>query len=150
MKIIKDKQIIDNSWTHLSDEDTISTDHITVSLARWKDEQSVLIKHQKHIGIRLSSSDDAEDIIDSLDKISLIALEFPAFTDGRAFSQARLLRSRHHYQGEIRAIGHYMPDQVFYLHRVGINAFEFETTTELEVALASINDFSVTYQSSTH
>ncbi|MBC8392295.1 MAG: DUF934 domain-containing protein, partial [Deltaproteobacteria bacterium] len=80
--------------------------------------------------------------------IQLIELDFPAFTDGRIFSHAWLLRGRYNYQGEIRATGHFMPDQVFYLSRVGVNAFNLEKTEDLPVALSNLNDFSVNYQKS--
>jgi len=150
MKIIKDKQIIEDTLTHVADNEEISSKNITVSLSRWKSEKAKLTEHQGTIGVRVSPADNIEDIADDLTLISLIAVELPAFTDGRAFSHTRLLRDRYNYQGEIRAIGSYMPDQVFYLTRVGVNAFEFDKADDLNVALSTMNDFSVNYQSSTN
>lgn len=150
MKIIKDKKIVDDSWTHLSDNDELLSGNITVSLARWKAEGTKLSSRKESIGIRLSTSDKIEDIASDLAQVSLIALEFPAFTDGRSFSHARLLRSRYGFSGEIRAIGNYMADQAFYLSRVGVNAFQLEDQKDLATALSTINDFSVKYQTSTH
>jgi uncharacterized protein (DUF934 family) len=150
MQIIKDKQIIEDNWTHLTDTDELSDGNITVSLARWKEEKSILGNRKSSTGIRLSTSDKIEDIADDLDKIPLIALEFPAFTDGRSFSHARLLRNRYGFNGEIRAIGNYMADQVFYLSRVGVNAFQLERPEDLVTALSTMNDFTVKYQSSTN
>lgn len=150
MQIIKDKQIIEDNWTHLTDNDELSDGNITVSLARWKEEKSILGNRKSSIGIRLSTSDKIEDLIDDLDKIPLIALEFPAFTDGRSFSHARLLRSRYGFNGEIRAIGSYMADQVFYLSRVGVNAFQLDKPEDLVTALSTMNDFTVKYQPSTN
>ena len=149
MKIIKDKQIVDDNWTHVSDNDTITPGDITLSLARWKKEKSALNKHAGKIGIRLSPADPIEDTADDLSSISLIALEFPAFTDGRSFSQARILRNRYHYKNEIRALGDFMPDQVFYLSRVGVNAFQLKDPAQLDAALATMTDFTVQYQAST-
>lgn len=146
MKIIKDKQIIDDSWTHTADGDSLPSGKTTVSLARWKDENIAL---NDNIGIRLSPADHVDDIAGNLDKLSLIALDFPAFTDGRGFSHARLLRSRYGFTGEIRAIGSYMADQVFYLSRVGVNAFQFDDIKQLDTALSTIGDFTVKYQNST-
>ena len=80
--------------------------------------------------------------------IQLIELDFPDFADGRLFSHAWLLRGRYNYQGEIRATGHYMPDQVFYLSRVGVNAFNPEKVEDLPVVLSHLNDFTVKYQNS--
>ncbi|MCK4840555.1 MAG: DUF934 domain-containing protein [Methylococcales bacterium] len=148
MKIIKDKQIIEDNWTHIADDAELTNGNITVSLSRWNHED--LNNHQGKVGIRLLPADKVEDITDELNKIPLIVLEFPIFTDGRSFSHARLLRSRFNYKGEIRAIGSYMPDQVFYLSRVGVNAFQLEKPEELAVALSTMNDFTVKYQQSTN
>lgn len=148
MKIIKDKQIIDDNWTHIADDEKISSGDITVSLARWKEKKAELNNHSGRMGVRLLPSDKVEDISADLAKIKVVALEFPVFTDGRGFSHARLLRGRYHFNGEIRAIGHFMPDQVFYLSRVGINAFQLDNPEELPVALSTLADFTVNYQSS--
>ncbi|KAF3981640.1 MAG: DUF934 domain-containing protein [Methylococcales symbiont of Hymedesmia sp. n. MRB-2018] len=149
MKIIKDKKIIEDNWSHITDDDAISLGNITISLSRWNDEKSSLGSHTGKIGIRLAPSDIIEDISDDLNKISLIGLEFPAFTDGRSFSHARLLRSRYGFKDEIRAMGNFMPDQVFYLSRVGVNAFQLNNSDQLEAALSTMNDFTVQYQAST-
>lgn len=146
MKIIKDKQIIEDNWSHIADNDSLTEENITVSLARWKEEKKNLCRDKKGIGIRLLPSDNVEDIAEDLDKISLVALEFPAFTDGRSFSHASILRNRYGFDGEIRAIGNYMPDQVFYLSRVGVNSFQLKTQGELDTALSTMNDFTVKYQ----
>ena len=150
MKIIKDKHNIEESWTHIADSDEIIDGDITVSLSRWTKEKAELSNHQGNIGIRISPADTVEDIAADLKNVKLIAVEFPAFTDGRAFSHARLLRSRYGYDGEIRAIGNYMPDQVFYLTRVGVNAFQLENPEQLELALSTMDDFTVKYQASTN
>ena len=150
MKIIKDKQIVEDSWTHIADSDEITNGDITVSLSRWKKEKSDLNKHQGNIGIRISPADTVGDIATDLKNVKLVAVEFPAFTDGRAFSHARLLRSRYGFDGEIRAIGNYMPDQVFYLTRVGVNAFQLENPEQLKLALSTMDDFTVKYQVSTN
>ncbi len=148
MQIIKDRKIIEDNWTHIPDDDEISEGNITVSLSRWKEEKIKLLARKESAGVRLSPSDNVEDIADDLEQIPLVALEFPAFTDGRSFSHARLLRSRYGFNGEIRAIGNYMPDQVFYLVCVGVNAFQLEKPEELNTALSTMNDFTVQYQAS--
>jgi len=150
MKIIKDKKIIEDSWTHITDEENISNGDITVSLARWKKDKPALTSHQGNIGVRLSSADKVEDIASDLSDIPLMALEFPAFTDGRGFTHARLLRDQYAYKGEIRAMGSYMPDQAFYLSRVGVDAFQLENQDELAVALSTLEDFTVRYQTSSN
>ncbi len=148
MKIIKDKQITDDNWTHIADNDEISTGNITVTFSRWKKEKEALSHHKGEIGIRFLPSDAIEEIANILKSISAVVLEFPAFTDGRSFSQARLLRDQYKFEGEIRAVGNFMPDQVFYLSRVGVNAFQLEKPEELNSALLLLNDFTVNYQKS--
>ncbi len=148
MQVIKDKQIIENSWRYITDDEGLSSGDITVSLSKWKKDRELLLRHEGKIGIRLSPDDSIEDITDDLNKFQLIELDFPALADGRLFSHAWLLRSRYNFQNEIRATGHYIPDQVFYLSRVGVNAFYPEKQEDLPVSLACLNDFSVNYQNS--
>ncbi len=152
MKIIKDKKIVEDNWTHIADDEEIKNgdNNITISLSRWKKEKTALNNHKGEIGIRLSPADNLEDISENLQNLGLIALDFPAYTDGRLFSQARLLRSQHDFKGEIRAIGNYMPDQVFYLSRVGVNGFQLEDSEKLPLALSTLEDFTVKYQTSTN
>ncbi|TAG69437.1 MAG: DUF934 domain-containing protein, partial [Burkholderiales bacterium] len=71
--------------------------------------------HAKAIGVRLSPTDDPALLVNDLDKLSLIAIEFPAFTDGRGYSSARLLRERYGWKGELRAVGDVLRDQIFLL-----------------------------------
>ncbi len=148
MQIIKDKQIVEDNWTHVADDESIQDGNITVSLERWHKDKEQLVNHNGKLGIRLSSTDAVENIADDLKRFQLIELDFPVFTDGRAFTQARLLRGRYHFNGEIRAIGSYMLDQIFYLSRVGVNAFKLENPDELPVALTTLDDFTVKYQAS--
>jgi uncharacterized protein (DUF934 family) len=73
-------------------------------------------------------------------------LIFPTFTDGRCYSFARLLRDRYHYQGEIRAQGDILHDQLYYMTQCGINSFEMENPQRLADALVAFDDFSENYQ----
>jgi uncharacterized protein (DUF934 family) len=148
MQVIKDKQIVDDSWSYVTDDAELKEGDISVSLARWKKDKQLLLKINGKIGVRIGPADSVEDIAADLKDIQLIELDFPAFADGRIFSHAWLLRGRYNYQGEIRATGHFMRDQVYYLSRVGVNAFSLEKTEDLPVALSNLNDFSVNYQKS--
>jgi uncharacterized protein (DUF934 family) len=148
MRIIKDKQITDNSWHYAAEDEPLDTGDITVSLTRWKNTKTQLLDHTGKLGIRLTPGDSVDDLAADLSHIQLIELNFPELTDGRLFSLAWLLRSRYGYQGEIRATGRYLPDQVFYLSRVGVNAFEPLKQDDLPTLLACLNDFSTSYQQS--
>ncbi len=146
MQIIKDKQIVENTYRYLADDESLSNGNITVSLARWLQEKAQLLSHNGQVGLRLTIEDDVTLIADDLNKIALLELNFPAFTDGRLFSRAKLLRIRFGYQGEIRAVGNFMLDQVFYLSKIGVNAFHLNNEEQLPVALATLDDFSISYQ----
>ncbi|MFI3157683.1 MAG: DUF934 domain-containing protein [Methylococcaceae bacterium] len=148
MQIIKDQQIIDDSWSYVADDAELKAGDISVSLARWKKDKQQLLQSNAKVGVRIGPADSVEDLAADLNDIPLIELDFPAFADGRIFSHAWLLRGRYNYQGELRATGHFMRDQVFYLSRVGINAFSLEKAEDLPVALSTLNDFSVNYQKS--
>jgi uncharacterized protein (DUF934 family) len=146
MQIIKDKEIINNSWRFIADNDEIKSGDISFSVSRWKKDKQLLLKHSGRLGIRICPEDSIDDIADDLANLQLIELNFPALADGRLFSHAWLLRERYNYQGEIRATGHFLADQAFYLSRVGVNAFSTEKPEDLPVVLTCLNDFSVTYQ----
>jgi len=148
MQVIKDKQIIANTWTYLADDEPLLTGDVCVSVQRWLQDKSALLAHEGKIGVRITSTDAAADLANDLQHIELIELNFPAFADGRLFSQAWLLRERYHYHGEIRATGNYLPDQVFYLSRVGVNAFSPSRVEDITTTLAGLNTFTVKYQPS--
>ncbi|MGY6275857.1 DUF934 domain-containing protein [Methylomonas sp. MgM2] len=149
MPIIKDQRITENTWTFIADDSPLANGDITVTLDRWTRDKEQLLKHESQVGVRLMPGDNI-DILNKEDfnAIKLIELDFPVFADGRLFSLASLIRSKHGYHGEIRAVGNYMTDQVFYLHRVGVDAFELSETKDIERVLSALNDFSVCYQPS--
>lgn len=149
MNILKDKTIIADSWQHISDQESAPESKYTVTLNRWNQNLEADQNNIHCTGIRLNSEDQIDSFSnEDIRNIELIILEFPAFTDGRIFSQARLLRDQFKYSNEIRAKGNFMPDQVFYLSRVGVNAFEFDNQDDLEAAQSTLDDFSVAYQTS--
>ncbi|MBJ7417036.1 MAG: DUF934 domain-containing protein [Niveispirillum sp.] len=113
---------IDDRWTDLADDQDIPAEGaVIVSLERWRTERDALTSRRDAVGVRLKSNQLATEIADDLGSLSLVALEFPKFRDGRAFSAARELRERFDYKGEIRAFGHIIPDQYLFLTRVGVD-----------------------------
>jgi uncharacterized protein (DUF934 family) len=151
MQVIKDKQLIDNTWTFVDDDSEFGNNgDITVSLNRWESHKQQLAHRAGRTGVRLNPGDHTEELAGTLTGVELIELNFPVFTDGRPFSHARLLRSRLGYQGEIRAVGHYLPDQIFYLARVGVNAFQLKNKSQVPLALSCLGDFTVRYQASSN
>lgn len=149
MQIIKDKHIIDDIWQAVVDDASLPTGDIIVSFERFQQEKRQLINRRAgKLGVRLHPTDAVAELADDLKQLDLIELDFLDFADGRAFSQAWLLRERLGFKGELRAVGSYMPDQAFYLSRVGVNAFCPEKFEDLPIILAKLNEFSVNYQKS--
>ncbi len=150
MQIIKDQKIVENTWTYIPDDTKLPAEisDITVSLSRWNEEYDKLEKYQGKVGIRINPDDSIESLPPSVMKAALIEVNFPVFTDGRSFSLAQLLRTRLKFKGEIRAVGQFMPDQIFYLSRVGVNSFALENQESLADAISMFDDFSDSYQAS--
>jgi len=96
--------------------------------------------------ILLGPTDEIEGLLPYLARLSLIVVTFPKIGEGRGFSQARLLRQRYRYAGELRARGVIKRDQLFFLARCGFDSFDLDPTEDLAAALAALNDFSVAYQ----
>lgn len=152
-KIIKDGAIVDDAWSlYEPSEDsdlaaaTVPAGQQLVSLDLWLAQQETL-SQRSDIGIFLEVDDDVATIENACKTLPLIAYKFPAFMDGRGFSVAHLLRDRYAYAGELRAIGHFIRDQLCYLSRCGFNAFDLEDTN-LEEAKASLGDLQEYYQAS--
>ena len=97
-------------------------------------------------GVWLDSSEGPEALVGDLDALSIIAVNFPKFADGRSYSTAHLLRERYGYRGEIRAIGDVLHDQLFFMKRCGIDAYAVRADKDIEAALAGLSTFSDAYQ----
>lgn len=148
MEIIKKGEIVTSAWVHLGDEDARPDDEseVTVSLSRWEAERDALRARPGPVGVRLRPDDDPTPQLAELLARPLLAVEFPRFTDGRGYSLARLLRERHGYRGELRAMGHVLRDQLLYMHRCGFDAFELAPGKSVTEALAAFGELSVRYQ----
>ena len=111
---------------------------VIVSLDRYLTEREALSLRVGRLGVELSVDDRVEDLVPHLPELDLVAVHFAKFTDGRGYTLARLLRSRHDYRGELRATGDVLPDQVFYMYRCGFNAFEVRADKRLEPMTAQL------------
>jgi len=119
---------------------------VTVSIERWRGEAEALRARSGRVGVRVPGDADPDEIGPLLEGVSLVTVAFPKFTDGRGYTVARVLRERHGYAGGLRAVGHVLRDQLFYLARCGFDAFELAEGKDAGDALAAFGDFSVTYQ----
>jgi len=144
MPLLKDGAIVDDPWTFVADEDDIPADGpVVVGLKRWRAERQDLMARGTQIGIRLTSEQTPGQVEDDLRHFGLVALEFPAFTDGRSYSNARRLRERYNYRGEVRAVGDILRDQYLNLKRCGFDSLEIgegETAADWERATTMITN----------
>ncbi len=146
-RLIKGGEIVADAWIRLEDDATAPPGaDVIVSLARWKAEREALAARNGGVGVRLDGADSPAELKDDLARLGVIALAFGTFKDGRAFSHARLLRERYGFKGELRAVGDVLRDQLFFMHRCGIDAYELRPDRSAEDALAAFRELSVTYQ----
>jgi uncharacterized protein (DUF934 family) len=152
--IIKNKTIADDDWIvfRLGANDTpagvvVPPGKVIVPLKVWQAQCDVL-QARSELGVWLASDERAEDLKSDIARFSVIAVDFPKFADGRGYSIAHHLRVRLGYTGELRAIGDVLRDQMFYMQRVGFDAFAARADKDIHGALKSLSDFSVTYQAS--
>jgi uncharacterized protein (DUF934 family) len=130
-------------FASLPDEAPLPDSAVLVSLARFEAERDALIGRNAPLGVRLQSDEPPERLGGDVNRLCLVALEFPKFRDGRAFSWARQLRSRFGFWGEIRAVGDFLVDQIAYQRRVGFSAWEVAegfTVEDLGRALCEIGN----------
>ncbi len=114
-------------------------------VAVWRAERDAL-RARGEVGVWLKPDDDPELLAEDVGALPVVAVDFPKFTDGRGYSTARLLREKHGFAGELRAIGDVLRDQLYYLRQCGFNAFAVRSDRDLEDALKGFRDFSDNYQ----
>src|SRR5688572_10508901 len=146
-RIIKERRIVADDCEHLADDAALpEVGSFTVSLERWRKEREALQPRLADAGVRLPNDLDVNEVFADIAEIPRIALHFPKFGDGRALSQARVLREQHGYAGEIRATGDVQRDQLWQMYRCGIEVFEPRPDRSIEDALKAFSEMSVTYQ----
>ena len=151
-QLIKDGKLIENNWVQITPEmDGVPAEgDIIVALPYWQENKQALLARSGQVAVWLEPGEETADLADDLDKLPMIAVNFPVFSDGRGYSYARELRTRYNYQGEVRAIGDVLQDQLFYMWRCGFDAFDIRADRDAEEALNGLKVFTVTYQADTH
>lgn len=149
-RLIKDHAIVEDRYTVVSPAEdgslTLPAGPVLVSLATWQAHREALLAHPHDKGVQLKPDEFAETIANDLDTLALVAVEFPAFADGRGYSTAYTLRSRYGYKGELRAVGDVFKDTLFYQQRSGFNAFVIRADKNIDDALLGLQTFSAPYQ----
>lgn len=147
MALVKRGELAADVYTDVSAEEALpATGALIVSRAQWLEHGAALRARSEPLGIRLKSDESPETIAEDLEAFALVALEFPAFRDGRAYSYARILRERYGFGGELRAVGDVLMEQLHLMLRVGFDAFELDGPDPIEAYRKALEDFSVWYQ----
>ena len=150
MPLLRQREVVaEDEWQTLADSmgDTPPADDVPliVPFATFRENAAAFRARKGKLGIRLSPADKVEDLEPELPRVSLVALEFTGPGEGRGYSQAKLLRARYKFPGEVRAVGHVKQDQIYLMARVGIDAFELSPTEKPEEALATLERFKIAY-----
>lgn len=155
-KLVKDGAIVENEWTLMAKPEEVAAPEIKVPegkvivpLKVWQAQRETL-KQRENLGVWLDTDETADELGEEAQRFPLVAVNFPAFADGRAFTTARILRERFGFTGELRAVGYFLAEQACFLRRCGVNAMDFGTDREqhMEAAIEALNDFTEYYQSS--
>lgn len=150
-EIILRDRIVADTWQILRPESgtspVVPAGHVLVPLPIWL-EQTEVLAQRGDVGVRIAPHEDPATLRGSLDRLSVVAVDFPKFTDGRGYSIGHLLRTRYGYRGELRAIGDILPDQLDYLRRVGFDAYAVRADKDIHDALRLLTTFSEPYQNS--
>ncbi|CAG2149428.1 hypothetical protein D3C87_1131930 [compost metagenome] len=153
--------IVEDNWTVLRATETEPLDEARVAAAAqgtgavlfplsvWKAHEALLAGRDKAItGVWLAPEDEPGDAEAFFGRVSLVAVDFPVFRDGRGFSSAYLLRTRYHWDGQLRAIGDVLRDQLNFMKRCGFDAFAVRADKNIDDAIKGFTEFTVAYQAS--
>ena len=137
---------VEDPFTTVADDQDIPQGDVILSLARFEAEGERLLSEGRAVGVRLKSDEEAEALAYDLPRIAVVALEFPKFRDGRAYSNARILRERMGFKGELRAVGDVLREQAHFMLRCGFDAFEPADGSSAQQWQAVTQRFSHVYQ----
>ncbi len=147
-----DGRVADDDWILLEKETPLQdapAGDLIVPLALWRESRETLLGRDGRIGVLVYSDEQVEELDGQLEGLSIIALDFPVFSDGRSYSNARILRERMHYRGELRAVGDVLRDQIFLMRRCGFDSFALRADRPASLATTALTDFRHAYQQAT-
>ena len=147
MPLVKNGKIATDTFVHVADDADLPDDGaILVSAARFLENPEAVLRRPGKSGVIWPNNRDVDDLVPYLDRLAVVALVFPTFRDGRAYSQARLLRERYGFKGELRATGQVLRDQFLFMLRAGFDAFEVKKEADAEAFTNTAKRYSVFYQ----
>jgi uncharacterized protein (DUF934 family) len=147
MPFVRNEKITADDFDRVADDAAIPAGgNVLLPLARFLEDAEAVLQHDGKVGVILPNNRDPDDLEPYLERLALIALVFPTFRDGRAYSQARLLRERYNYEGELRATGQVLRDQFVFMIRAGFDAFEVKKDSDALAFEETVKRYSVFYQ----
>jgi uncharacterized protein (DUF934 family) len=146
-RLLRDREIADDDWLYVAEAAESPAAGLIVSFEQWQNEPDTWIARGRRLGVVLSPQHTVEALAPDLEKFTLVAANFPGPSEGRGYSQARVLRERLNFTGELRATGYVRRDQLFFMARCGFNSFEL-AEADLADAQGAFADFSAAYQPS--
>ncbi|NVN88034.1 MAG: DUF934 domain-containing protein [Rhodopseudomonas sp.] len=147
MPLVNKGQIVSDGFVHLADDAKLPSDGaVLVSATRFLANAESLSARNSPVGVIWPNNRSVDELAPWLDRLAAVALVFPTFRDGRAHSQARLLRERHHYRGELRATGQVLRDQFTFLLRNGFDSFEVKKDSDAHAFAEATQRYTEFYQ----
>jgi uncharacterized protein (DUF934 family) len=149
MTILRNRDLVEDHWTVIEDglgDVESAGGKVIVTLARWRAQREALLAAHAAVGVLVPNTTDIEAVYAEIGDRPLLALQFPTFSDGRALSQAVVLRKRLGFRGELRAVGDVIRDLVFWLGRCGFDSIVPRQDQSLEACRAALDELTVAYQ----
>jgi uncharacterized protein (DUF934 family) len=147
MPLVKAGEIVADRYLRILDDAPIPADGaVLVPAERLVANAEEFLARRAETGVIWPNNRDIDELAPYLDKLALVALVFPKFQDGRAYSQARILRERFGFRGELRATGQVLRDQFIFMQRAGFDSFEVKKEADAKVFSAVSKRYSVFYQ----
>ena len=147
MQLVRNGKIATDIFVHVPDGAELPGDGaVLITATRLLEDPEALLTRSGKVGVIWPNNRDVDDLVPFLDRLAAVALVFPTFRDGRAYSQARLLRERHGYDGELRATGQVLRDQFMFMLRAGFDAFQVKKQADAEAFAVTAKRYSVFYQ----
>ena len=147
MPLVKQGRITTDLFVHVADGAELPGDGaILIPATRFLEDPEAFLKRAGKVGVIWPNNRDLDDLVPYLGRRAAVALVFPSFRDGRAYSQARLLRERHGFDGELRATGQVLRDQFVFMLRAGFDSFEVKKQADAEAFAQTVKRYSVFYQ----
>ena len=150
MPLVKNGKSVEDAYVRILDDTAVPDEGaVLVPAARLLADAGEFVRRTGQTGVLWPNDREVSELVPYLDRLALVALVFPNFKDGRAYSQARVLRERHHFRGELRATGQILRDQFLFLLRSGFDTLEVTKSADAAAFAETIGRYSVFYQPAT-